>query len=263
MNTPTHSIVLIGAGNVASQLGTTLHKEGYFISQVYSRTKKQAEPLAKKLNAKAITDLKNIELTASIYIIAVNDDAIESVAKQLKLKDKIVVHTSGSVAMDVLKGASKNYGVFYPLQTFSKEVTPDFKAIPVCIEANNKATSDTLQYFAKSISRNVKKVNSDQRRLIHLAAVFACNFSNHMYAIADSLLTKNKLSFDLLKPLIAETANKIQQGKPSKMQTGPAVRGDKKTIDGHLKLLAGDKKLKDIFKLLNKSIVSLSKKNKS
>lgn len=248
-------ISIIGSGNLATQLGLALHKEGYLISQVYSRNKKNASLLSKKIKAEAITDLKKLSKDSSIYIIAVKDDAIEAVAKQLKLLDQILVHTSGSVSMDVLKKSSKNYGVFYPLQTFSKEKKADFKTIPICIEANKKNTSTTLEYFAKSISSNVKRVNSEQRKKIHLAAVFACNFSNHMYAIAEQLLAKDKLSLDLLKPLIEETANKIKENKPSKVQTGPAARNDKKTMDAHLKLLSKEKDLQKIYELISKSIV--------
>jgi predicted short-subunit dehydrogenase-like oxidoreductase (DUF2520 family) len=252
---PETNIILIGAGNVATQLGLALADAGYKISQVYSKTASAAAALSKKLKANPLTDLKKLDQDAAIYIIAVKDDAIEAIAKQLKLKDKIVVHTSGSVSMEVLKKASKNYGVFYPLQTFTKDKKIDFKAVPICLEGNNKDTSTTLQYFAKSISSNVNLVNSDQRKVIHLAAVFACNFSNHMYAIADDILKKNKLSLDILKPLIEETAQKIRNTSPAKAQTGPAVRGDKKTMEGHLKMLKGDKKLKEIYELVSKHII--------
>lgn len=254
-------ISIIGAGNLATQLGITLFNEGYLISQVYSRSKKNANILSKKINANAISDIKKLSADASIYIIALKDDAIEIIAKQLKLKDKIVVHTSGSIPMDILKNCSSNFGVFYPLQTFSKIKKADFKTIPICIEANNNTASITLQYFAKSISGNVKKINSLQRKKIHLAAVFACNFSNHLYGIAEGILAKEKLSLDLLRPLIEETVNKIKDKKPGEMQTGPAIRGDKKTMEAHLKLLSKDKKLQKIYKLMSESIIH-SKKNK-
>jgi len=247
-------ISIIGSGNLATQLGLALHKEGYLIAQVYSRSQKNASLLAKKLKAQAVTDLKKLSTDSVIYIIAVKDDAIEAVIKQLKLKDQILVHTSGSVSMNILKPASKNYGVFYPLQTFSKEKHVNFKVVPVCIEANNSATATTLQYFAKSVSGNVQKVNSEQRKKIHLAAVFACNFSNHMFTIAEQLLAKEKLSLDLLKPLIEETAEKIKKTKPSKAQTGPAIRNDIKTMDVHLNLLKKEKDFKKLYELISKSI---------
>jgi predicted short-subunit dehydrogenase-like oxidoreductase (DUF2520 family) len=250
-----NDIVLIGSGNFATHLGLALYDAGYKITQVYSQKKKSASVLAQKLNATAITDLRKLDQTATVYIIAIKDDAISSVASELKLKDKIVVHTSGSVSIDVLKNVSKNYGVLYPLQTFSKGKAINFRKVPLCVEANNKSTAISLEYFAKSISSKVQKVNSEQRQVIHLAAVFACNFSNHMYAIADDILKKNKLSFDILKPLIEETADKIKNNTPAKMQTGPAIRGDKKTMEGHLKLLGYDKKLKEIYKLVSESII--------
>jgi predicted short-subunit dehydrogenase-like oxidoreductase (DUF2520 family) len=252
---PETKIILIGAGNVATQIGLALKDAGYKISQVYSKTKSSAASLSKKLKASSITDLKKIDKDAAIYIIAVKDDAVTDIAKQLKLKDNIVVHTSGSVSIDALKKTSSNYGVLYPLQTFTKDKKINFKTVPLCIEGNNKATSTSLQYFAKSISSNVKLVSSEQRKVIHLAAVFACNFSNHMYSIADDILKKNKLSLDLLKPLIEETAQKIKDNSPAKVQTGPAVRGDKKVMEGHLKLI-DNKNRKEIYKLISQSIIS-------
>ena len=255
---PEIKITIIGAGNLATQLGLTLYNEGYFISQVYSHKLKNAVLLAKRIKGEAISDLKKLSADSSIYIIAVKDDAIESVAGQLNLKDKIVVHTSGSIPIDVLKNCSKNYGVFYPLQTFSKEKSVDFKTIPICIEANNSKTSTTLKYFAKSISENVKKVNSEQRKKIHLAAVFACNFSNYMYVVAENLLKKEKLSLDLLKPLIEETSFKLKNYSPASVQTGPAIRKDKKTMEAQIKLLSKDKDLQKIYTLLSESIGRIS-----
>ena len=256
---PEIKISLIGSGKVATQLGKTLFKEGFLIAQVYSQSKKNALKLSKQIEAQAITDIKKLNTDSSIYIIAVKDDAIEELAKSIKLKDKIIVHTSGTVAMDVLKNCSTNYGVFYPLQTFSLEKEVDFKTIPICIEANNKNTTTSLSYFAKSICNNVQKINSEQRKIIHLAAVFACNFSNHLYAIASVILEKNNLSFDILKPLIEETATKIKNSSPLKIQTGPAIRGDKKTMEAHLKLLSKQERNKKIYKLLSKNIVESKK----
>ncbi|HET6227043.1 MAG TPA: Rossmann-like and DUF2520 domain-containing protein [Bacteroidia bacterium] len=247
-------ITLIGAGNVATQLGTALHKAGYAIQQVYSPSAKSASILAKRINAQAITDLKNLDTTAAIYIIAIKDDAIATLAKQLSFNEQVVVHTSGSVEMSVLKNTSKNYGVFYPLQTFSKTKAVDFKTVPICIEASNKSTTALLKRFAKTISNDVQEIDSRQRKILHIGAVFACNFTNHLYAIADAFLGKHQLSFNLLKPLIAETADKIKQHDPASMQTGPAIRNDKKTMDVHIKLLAADKDLKTIYKLLSNHI---------
>ncbi|MBL7883782.1 MAG: DUF2520 domain-containing protein [Bacteroidia bacterium] len=255
-------IVLIGSGNLATQLGITLFKLGYQITQVYSPTIKNSTLLAKKIKAQPIADIKKLDDTATLYIIAIKDDAISQLVSALQLKDKLVVHTSGSISMDVLKNTSKNYGVFYPLQTFSKTKKVNFKNIPICVEANNAKTQTSLMYFAKSISQKVYKLNSAQRLQLHLAAVFACNFTNHMYAIAELILKEHKLPFDILKSLIKETADKIETASPLLMQTGPAVREDDKTIQSHLKLLSKDKNKKEIYTLLSKSIKEISKKNK-
>lgn len=252
-------ITLIGAGNVATQLGLALNDAGHNILQVYSPTKRSSQTLAKLLNADSTNDLKKINTDADIYIIAIKDDLVADVVKKLipiaiGIKNKILIHTSGSTSMSVLKNASKNYGVFYPLQTFSKSKKVGFKNIPICIEANNSDTYKTLQDLAKGISIKVQKVNSEQRKALHIAAVFACNFSNHLYTIADEIVSKNKLSFDLLKPLIQETAEKIKNNPPVKMQTGPAIRGDKKIMKTHLKFLSGNKEYQQLYKLLSQSI---------
>ena len=254
MKTTNYNIVLIGAGNIATQLGAALKRANHIIVQVYSKHQSSSQKLAKLLKCEHTNSPEKINKTADIYIIAVNDDAISEVAKQLNLSDRIVVHTSGSVAMDVLKPTSKNIGVFYPLQTFSKNKTVDFKNVPICLEANNTKTYKTLEQLAKSISNNVKKVNSEQRINIHIAAVFACNFTNHFYTIANDILQANKLSLDIIKPLIAETAEKIKNNPPAKMQTGPAIRGDKKTMDKHLKMLT-NKNYKQLYQLISKSIM--------
>ncbi len=252
-----HKIVIIGAGNVGTQLGLAFKKSKHTIVQVYSKHKSSASKLAHSLNCNYTNYPEKIDTTATIYIIAVKDDSIIEVANLLRLKDKIIIHTSGSVEMTILKHASKNFGVFYPLQTFSKNNNVDFKIIPICIEANNTGTFKILQTLAKSISNNVQKINSEQRKTIHLAAVFACNFSNHLYTIASSILTSANISFDILKPLIEETAKKIKNTHPAEVQTGPAVRNDTKTIKHHLKMLSNKKEYKKIYTLMSKSIKHL------
>jgi predicted short-subunit dehydrogenase-like oxidoreductase (DUF2520 family) len=248
-------IVIIGAGNLATQLGLTLKKTGYTILQVYSPTRKSAQGLAKKLKSNAITDLEELDRSASVYIISIKDDAISSFAKELILDEQLVVHTSGTVDAAVLKNCSKNYGVFYPLQTFSKDKVVDFKNVPLCIESNTTTAAKALETLAKSISSNVQPITAKQRRILHVSAVFACNFSNHMYTISASILSAHHLSFELLKPLIAETADKIKKNDPPKMQTGPAIRKDIKTMNAHLKLLSNNKELKTIYKLVSEHIM--------
>lgn len=253
------NIVIIGTGNVATQLALTLFKQKHKILQVAGRTKRNATELASKVKAEPITDLKKINSTADLFIVAVKDDAIERVVSQLKLKNKIIVHTSGSVNASVLKKVSLNYGVFYPLQTISKNRSVNFREVPVCIEYSNSTTEKLLFALASSLSDKVYKINSSQRKMIHLAAVFACNFTNQMYAIGEELLKENELSFEILKPLIAETAEKIKNNKPSLVQTGPAVREDKKTMKEHLKLLKDKRSLQKLYRLVSEEIIKTKK----
>lgn len=262
MKSAHYKIVLLGAGNVATHLALAFQKSGQAVIQIYSKHFENAVGLAKKLNCGYTDSLKAIDKTADIYIIAVKDDAVVEVAEQLKLKGKIVAHTSGCVDMSVLKRSSGNYGVFYPLQTFSKSNKVNMKAVPLCLEASNSATLKILSALAKHISNNVQQINSEQRRTIHLAAVFACNFSNHMYVIAENVLKSDNLSLDILKPLIEETAKKIQNASPVEMQTGPAVRNDKKTMDSHLLLLDESKEYRKLYELISKNITDLNKQKK-
>lgn len=256
------NITLIGAGNVATQMGLALVKSHHSIVQVYSKKKSSAAQLGKLLNCDYTISVKEINTSSDIYIVAIKDDVIEEISKTLSLSNKIVAHTSGSIAMEALKPISKKHGVFYPLQTFSKNKNADFKNIPICIEAGDGTTLKTLQELAKSISNNVQKINSEQRKTIHLAAVFASNFSNHLYTIASEILEQNNLSLDILKPLIEETALKIKNNSPAKMQTGPAIRGDKKIMDRQLKLLSQNKKLQTIYKLISQSIIDSGNQKK-
>jgi predicted short-subunit dehydrogenase-like oxidoreductase (DUF2520 family) len=257
-----YKIVIIGAGNVATHLALALQKSGHTIAQVYSKRLSSAGSLAKMLRCASTDLIQNIDITADLYIVAIKDDAISEVAELLNLKNKIIVHTSGSVGMNVLKPASKNYGVFYPLQTFSKTSKVNFKTVPICLEANNTNTLNKLIAVAESISSNVQKINTEQRKTIHVAAVFACNFTNHLYAIADCLLAADNLSLDILKPLIEETAKKIKENSPANVQTGPAARNDKKTMDNQLQMLAKQKDYQQIYKLLSKSIMDFTKNKK-
>ena len=263
------NIVMIGAGNVATQLSQSLKIAGHNLQQVYSQSTDSAIGLAgkltkntsgpkKKLNKKnitdAITNFSALSTTADIYIIAIKDDAVTQLVKQLHLNNKLVVHTSGSLPMHVLKPASTNYGVFYPLQTISKDKTTDFLRVPICIEGNSKANEKILMELADSLSEEVHLINSEKRKALHLAAVFACNFSNHLFVLAADLLKRNKLPFKLLLPLIQETVDKLNYGPPSKMQTGPAIRRDKKIVLMHLQMLDKDPELKKLYKLLTESI---------
>ncbi|GAF02241.1 Rossmann-like and DUF2520 domain-containing protein [Saccharicrinis fermentans] len=255
------NIVLIGSGKLATQLGSSLVKKGFNIRQVFSRTHCNAEELAERLNAYATDRLSEIQLDADLYIIALTDAAIETTIEQMPKVNGIVVHTAGSLAMDML-GSFENYGIFYPFQTFSKEREVDFSEIPILIEANGELVCKKLESFAKAISQTVMVCDSNQRQQIHLAAVFACNFSNHMYVIAESILKKYDISFDVLKPLIKETALKTEFLSPVKAQTGPAIRGDKNVIDKHLSMLGGDEELAELYSKLTQRIEVLGARGK-
>ena len=248
------NIVLIGAGNVATQFAYALENAGLQIIQVYSRTAESAEKLANELYTDFTTNTKQIVQDADLYVISVMDDAVGLLTDELNFRDKLVVHTSGSLPMDILKEVSKNFGVFYPLQTFSKTRKADFKSIPICIEANTSDNENLLLDLGSSISENVQRIKSEKRKTLHLAAVFACNFPNFMYTIAEQILSNNKLDFKLLKPLIEETAAKVQSIDPIDAQTGPAKRSDSKIMDQHLDLLNDSPGFKDIYKLISSEI---------
>ncbi len=247
-------VVVIGAGNVASHLAKALLKADIEITQIWSNTYQNAVSLAKLVNAKPIKQLNEIDKNVDFYIISVKDDAIPDIAKKLVNLKGTIVHTSGAVNLNVFGGLSTDYGVFYPLQTFSKSKAVSFKNIPICVEANNQNTLGNLKLLANKLSDNVREVDSEKRKILHLAAVFACNFTNHLYALAEEILATNQLDFELLRPLIAETANKVQQALPLQVQTGPAIRNDEDTLKKHEELLLKQPHLLNIYKTLSDSI---------
>ncbi len=252
------NIVLIGAGNLATQFGYALAKKGFNIRQVYSYTIENAETLAEKLNAYYTDNLAEIQLDADLYIVAVKDAVLAETIENLPKVKGIVTHTAGSHHLDMLLKFD-NYGIIYPFQTFSKDKEVDFSTIPILVEANNEQTEKDLHKFGYQVSKTVMTCDSDQRKQIHLAAVFACNFTNHMYAIADEILKQHNISFDVIKPLIFETASKIDVLNPLEAQTGPAIRGDQNIIDNHLKLLSEKSELASIYKTLSKRIMANTK----
>ncbi|PCJ23689.1 MAG: oxidoreductase [Flavobacteriales bacterium] len=248
------TITLLGAGNVANHLGKALLNNGFSINQVYSKSIDNTYILASELNAMPCDDTKFLTNESDLYLVCIKDDFIEEIVNQLLFTNKMVAHTSGSVAMDILSKFD-NYGILYPLQTFSKDKEVTISDVPFCIEANNATNEQTLLELGKKLSNSVHKINSEQRKTIHLAAVFACNFSNHMYAIAENILTQNNLDFSLLKPLILETAKKVQNNTPSTIQTGPAIRNDDDVIKNQLEMLADSKDYQDIYKLITDNII--------
>ncbi|MGS2760798.1 Rossmann-like and DUF2520 domain-containing protein [Sinomicrobium sp. M5D2P9] len=240
-------VIIIGSGNVATHLIKAFHKSSKVkVIQLFNRSRISIEGIP-------VTDDYDKLFSADLYIIAVSDDSISDVSRKLPFKDRLVAHTSGSVALDELSPENRR-GVFYPLQSFSKDKDVDFSGIPLCIEAGNDGDLELLEHIAGSISGKLYPVNSEQRRSLHLAAVFVNNFVNHLYAIGEDICGKDDLSFDLLKPLIAETAKKIESMSPAEAQTGPAKRHDETTIQKHLNLLNLHPTYGKIYELLTKSI---------
>ncbi|MBO2544972.1 DUF2520 domain-containing protein [Salegentibacter sp. BDJ18] len=242
-------VVILGAGNVASHLFMVFSKaENLRIIQVYNHRKEKLKYFEDHTNTtNNISDLK----PSDYYVIALKDDVIPEVVENLKDRSGIVLHTSGAVNLTVLECLS-NFGVFYPLQTFSKNRPVDFAEIPVCIEANSAENLEKIKKLALEITKDVREVNSEQRKALHLAAVFVNNFSNHLYTLGAEICEKNQVDFSILRPLIKETASKIESLAPKDAQTGPAIRNDQKTIEAHLRLLPN--KNKDIYSILTQSI---------
>jgi predicted short-subunit dehydrogenase-like oxidoreductase (DUF2520 family) len=243
------NIVILGGGNVAYHLTNALLKnDAVHVVQVYNRNLKKINCFK---NSTSITNNLSDLAAADIYILAVSDNAIATLSSALNFKNKLVVHTSGSMAMSELKSASKK-GVFYLLQSFSKERKIDFSSVPVCIEAETEKDLSLLETLAKSMSKNCYRIHSDQRKSLHVAAVFVNNFVNHLYHIGHEICEQNKVPFEILLPLILETANKITTLSPLEAQTGPAKRNDTKTIEKHIAMLT--KNQQEIYTLLTKSI---------
>lgn len=244
-------IVIIGSGNVAQHLISAFKKsQDIEIVQVFSRKKNLDDKLIPP--ERVTNDIYTIK-EADLYIISVTDNAITEVSGNLSLRDKLVVHTSGTTSMDILNDKNRK-GVFYPLQTFTKGKEVDFKEIPICLEAQNEEDYILLQKVAKSISEKAIKISSEQRKAIHVSAVFVCNFVNHLYQIGNEICLQNNIPFEILHPLIEETADKIKSLSPIEAQTGPAKRNDTETINAHLNFLSNETQ-KEIYKLLTKSII--------
>lgn len=250
-------ITLIGSGNVATHLGAALKNTGHQIVQVWSRNLEHAALLAYHLKAEPIDQLSDISADVDLIVISIKDDAVEEVASFIGIKNVLVVHTCGAINMQVLEKYFDTYGVFYPLQTFSKTRELDFISVPLCIESTDKNSTAVLIGLGKTISNNVSYIDSNQRKILHLAAIFACNFPNYLYSIAANLLKERQMGFDLLKPLILETALKVHKFLPEEVQTGPAIRRDTQTMDAHLALLEQNPELQQIYLLLSQGIIKM------
>jgi len=251
-------IIFLGAGNVATHLAWALKENGHEIVQIYSRTQLSAETLAQQLDTDFCISLDKLK-QADLYIYALSDNAIESVVNQVNIYSGIHIHTAGSVNMNIFERKFEKFGVFYPLQTFSKDKEIDFSQVPIFVEGCNKAVSQALYNLAKTLTNRPFEASSAQRIQLHIAAVFACNFSNYLYRIAADLLLKNNLPFDILQPLIMETASKIQTLSPDEAQTGPAHRQDMKTLQKQLEIIENED-YKKIYSEMSEQISSRNRK---
>ena len=243
-------ILLVGSGNVATQLGINLKRNNYIIKQVFSRSIENAKDLAKKVDAHYTNNPKNI-VASDLTIIAVSDDSIKDIIDFLP--DVPTVHTSGHTNINILKNSFTSYGVIYPLQSFKKNIELNFTDIPFLIEANTKKFENNLIKVCSCLSAITIRVNSSERKKIHLAAVYACNFSNHMQVIAKEIMDDAKINYELLIPLIKKTFSNLELD-PKMKQTGPAIRKDFNILDNHINLIKKDEH-KEIYKLISNSII--------
>ncbi|MDD4425048.1 MAG: DUF2520 domain-containing protein [Mariniphaga sp.] len=249
-----HRIVFVGAGNLATQLSLELKRKGHTIEQVYSRTASSATLLSQKLKTHYTTIPWKIKPNADIYFIALQDSAYDDVLPHAAFGNSLVVHCSGSMPMASLEKYAKNTGVFYPLLTFSKQIPVHFNQIPVFVEANSEENAKILLEIAGNISGNVSVMHSERRLFLHISAVFACNFVNHFYAIASDILKEKNIPFNVLLPLIEETAGKIKKTDPALVQTGPAVRYDQQIISAHLNALQEFPHFRELYENISESI---------
>ena len=255
------NITLIGAGNLATQLGIAAREAGHAIIQVYSHTLCNATALAEQCGAQAIDSLSQLSDTADIYVVAVKDAVLADVVSEAcrGREEKVFAHTAGSMPIDIFNGQARHYGVLYPMQTFSKQRKVDFSLIPVFTEYNDSKANSLITALANSLSDKVTALSSADRRHLHLAAVFACNFANHCFSLAADVMERHGMTFDMLLPLIDETVEKVHEMHPLRAQTGPAIRYDENVLCRQRSLLDGDDLAQTIYDTMSKSIHEKSK----
>lgn len=250
-------VTFIGSGNVATVLGRKVLNAGHSVLQVFSRDHAHAKELADEMQASPVSSVAGLDHSADIYIIAIADDSLNGIHNWLKLDRQLVVHTAGSVSIDVLKKISRNYGVLYPLQSLRKEKrnSPD---IPFLVDGNHEETKIAIKQFAETISTVVRFAGDTERVKLHMAAVISNNFSNHLYTLTEDFCNKESVDFRILIPLISETVNGLRDHLPATLQTGPAVRNDQATIDKHLQLLKAYPDLLLLYEMFTRNIRSLN-----
>lgn len=255
-------VSLIGAGNLATHLGKALADAGNMIEQVYSRTMQSAARLASLLGCEAHDDINKIKMNSDLYVLSVSDDVLPELVPLVcnDRCDSIFIHTAGSIPIDVFHGYANRYGVIYPMQTFSKDKPLYFREIPCFIEASDDDTLRVLQTLCREISDKVIPLSSEDRKYLHLAAVFASNFVNHCYNVAAHITRQHNIPFEYMYPLIDEVALKVHGMSPYDAQTGPAVRNDRNVIDKHLALLSDKPEFMAIYDIMSKGIYEIRKK---
>ena len=256
------TIAIIGTGNVAWHLSSALENAGHEILEVYGRDIEKAQQLSSRLYTTEAQDhLDFTESKANLFIIAVSDQAIAPIAEAILLPEQsILVHTSGTMTLDVLSYSSADYtGILYPLQGFTKSRDLSFEEVPFLLEAEDKGTLKTLKKLCKSLKSPSYEIKSRDRRSIHVAAVFAANFTNHMVYLAESIMHRQGLDFNILKPLIIEQMNKTLQLGPSEAQTGPAIREDINTLENHHDYLSYNEQLAEIYRNISQDIMDTQK----
>lgn len=256
-------IVFIGAGRLATNLARGLHGSGHRIVQVFSRTMESAQQLAEQVEATHTDSIDALATDADAYIVAVKDSVLTELALQLAevIADRPVFHTAGSMPMSVFSKGFRHYGVIYPMQTFSKERVVDLSRVPFFIEASTQEALSMANSIAATVSSHVHEMSGEQRRYLHLAAVFACNFANHCYALSAEVLEQHGIPFEVMLPLIDETAQKVATMAPRLAQTGPAVRYDENVMNAHLQLLQDNQKAQQVYRLMSESVHELSLKD--
>jgi len=248
-------VVIIGAGNVASVFGRLISAANHEIIQVYSRSISSAQSLGKEFGCSFVDNLEAVDLTADIYILAITDNALQSIQDSLFLGDKLVVHTAGSVSKKVLSNISSQYGVMYPLQSLRKDQSADQSIIPLLIDANKESVLSIIEQFAFTLSSVVSIVGDEKRLCLHLAAVIVNNFTNHLYTLTAEYCKNEEVDFKMLQPIIEQTALRLRANLPADLQTGPAIRNDQSTLDKHIRALSNHPELKTIYLTFTESLL--------
>ncbi len=248
------NISIIGSGNVATVFSILAKNNGHFIHQIIARNETQGEILANKIGTSYCALNNNFDKAVDLFIVALSDNAFSTALKNIDFGETPVFHTAGSVSMHVLEDNTKHYGVIYPLQSLRKEMEI-IPTIPLLLEAKNEQTLHLINSFAKTISNDVIEVSEDKRLRLHASAVLVSNFTNYLYGVAETFCKNENVDFNLLKPLILETANRIQTNSPLDVQTGPAIRKDITTLEKHLRLFSTYPKLKTLYTRMTDSII--------